>query len=228
VKFKSPLITKGSGSVAGLTFSRNKSGNYIRERSLPTNPNTPYQQAVRGFFSALAVLWQDTLTPVMRASWSLYADNVPVTDRIGDSINLTGLNMYIRSNVPRLQAGEPRVDAGPVIFNLGSFTNPTIEIDKPNAEVDVTFDDTDEWANEDDAAMLVYGSTAKDPTINYFKNPYRILGAIQGDAIAAPATPAALFVNGAIETGQRMFFRFVVSRADGRLSPDFRLPADAG
>ena len=227
MKFKSIIITQASGSVAGITFSRNRSGAYVRQRAMPTNPNSPQQQAVRAALSQLSILWQDTLTPAERTAWQTYADNVPVTDRIGESIFLTGLNHYIRSNVGRLQAVQPRVDAAPVIFNLGDFTAPGFELDQASAEVDVTFTDTDEWANEDDAAMFIFGSVAKDPTINFFKGPYRLLGSIEGDSITPPTAPAAITVNGAIAVGQRMFFRAIVSRADGRLSSDFLGQADA-
>ena len=108
--FKSALITQASGSIGGMTASRNKGGAYFRARALPTNPNTPEQQAVRGYLGTLANLWTNVLTPANRVLWDFYAFNVPVINAVGDSIQLTGQQMYIRANVPRLQAGLPRVD----------------------------------------------------------------------------------------------------------------------
>lgn len=225
--FTSPVIAEASGSIAGITMSRNKGGNYMRARSIPTNPNTSLQQAVRAAMSQLTVLWQDTLTVAQRAAWATYAENVPLLNPLGQARNVTALNMYVRSNISRIQAGEPRVDDGPTTFNLGEYTSPSFAIDTASDEVDVTFTDTDTWANEDDAAMLVYGSTPKDPTIEYFKGPYQLLGVIQGDSTTAPTSPAAIALPQAIVAGQRAFFRAIVSRADGRLSSDFRGSADA-
>ena len=225
--FDSPIISRGSGSLAGLTLSRNRGGNYMRARSMPTNPNTVLQQAVRAALAQLSVLWQDTLTLAQRLAWATYADNVPVTNRLGASIFLTGQNWYIACNTPRLQATLPRVDDAPIIFNRGEFTAPTFAIDTVSDEVDVSFTDTDEWANEDDAAMLVYASIPNDPTINFFKGPYQFRANIEGDAITAPTSPAAIGLSQPISAGQRNFFRVIVSRADGRLSPDFRGSADA-
>lgn len=225
--FKSAIITQGSGSIGGMTFSHNRGGPYIRARATPTNPNTVYQQAVRAAMSQLSVLWQTILTAPQRTAWAAYAENVPVKNALGDNIFLTALNHYIRSNVPRIQTALPRVDDAPVIFNLGPYTQPSFAIDAASDEVDVSFTDTDEWANEDDAAMIVYGSIPKDETINYFKGPYRFLDNIDGDGVTAPTSPAAIALTQAIVAGQRNFFRIVVSRADGRLSADFRGQGDA-
>lgn len=224
---KSAVIASGSGSLAGMTISRNKGGMYLRARAIPTNPATVLQTAVRAAMASLAVLWQDTLTAGQRTAWGTYAENVPLINPLGDPINVTGLNMYIRSNVGRLQAGLARVDDGPTTFNLGEYTAPSFAIDTASDEVDVTFTDTDDWANEDDASMLVYGSAPKDPTINFFKGPYTLLGTIDGDAITAPTSPAAIALAQAIVAGQRNFFRIIVSRADGRLSTSFRGLGDA-
>jgi len=224
---KSPVIAAGSGSIAGLTASHNKGGLYLRARTIPTNPGTTLQTAVRAAMASLSVLWQDTLTALQRLAWETYAENVPLINKLGDPINVTGLNMYIRSNVGRLQAGLPRVDDGPSTFNLGEYTAPSFSIDTASDEVDVTFDNTDAWANEDDSALLVYGSSPKDPTINFFKGPYTLLDTIDGDSVTAPTSPAAIPLAQAIVAGQRNFFRIVVSRADGRLSADFRGEGDA-
>lgn len=225
--FKSPIISQGSGSIAGLTLSRNRGGMYFRGRAIPVNPATALQVAVRNILAQLSILWQDTLTAAQRIAWETYADNVPLKNRLGENIFVTGLNMYIRSNVPRLQAASTRIDAAPAIFNLGAFTDPTFVIDTANDEVDVSFDNTDEWANEDDSHLLVFGSAPKDPTINYFRGPYRLLGSIDGDSVTAPTSPAALALGHVATAGQRFFFRVVASRADGRLSYGFRGTADA-
>lgn len=228
VLIKSALFEKASGSMGGITASRNKGGQYFRGRATPVNPNSPRQQAVRSFMSQLSVLWQDVLTAAQRAGWAAYAENVPVINRIGDQIFLTGLNHYIRSNVPRMQLDPGiRIDDAPIIFNLGDYTQPGFAVDTANDELDVSFQDTDEWANETGSHMLVYAAIPNDPTINFFKGPYQIKGNIPGDDGAAPASPAAIDLGHVIAAGQRQFARIRVSRVDGRLSTSFRGFGDA-
>jgi len=146
---------------------------------------------------------------------------------LGDSVHVTGLNMYVRTNAAYLQAGFTRIDDAPTIFDKGSFTQPTFAIDTVSDEVDVSFDNTDDWANEDDATLLVYASIPKAPTVNFFKGPYNLIGSVDGDSVTPPTSPAAIALTQAVTAGQRLFFKVVVIRADGRRSDVFRGQADA-
>lgn len=222
VKFKSQIITQASGSIGGTTYSRNKGGMYQRARAIPTNPNSPQQAAVRSIMGNLAIIWGSVLTVAQRAVWTIYAEQVPLIDRLGSAMNVTGLNMFIRSNTPRVQAGLDYVAGGPTEFNLGSFTNPSFTATEATDVIPTTFDNTDDWANEDDAAALVYVSRPQNPSIAFFKGPYRLAGIIAGDATTPPTSPASITSPFAFNAGHRMFVRFQVSRADGRLSLPFR------
>ncbi len=221
------LATALSGSLGGITAAHNKGGQYFRARVVPTNPATVFQEAIRGFVTNLTNLWLNTLTAAQRTSWDVYAANVTLIGPLGDPINVSGMNMYVRSNVPRLQKGDPRVDDGPLIFDLSSYTNPSFALDEPADEVDVSFTDTDDWANEDDASLLVYASRPQALSINFFKGPYRFAGAVEGDGITPPTSPAAITLPFPVGVSQRIFLRVNVTRADGRLSSPFRGQADA-
>lgn len=212
-----------SGSTGGIVFSRNRGGPYTRRRAIPVNPGTPQQSAVRSFMSQLTSLWGNTLTAAQRAAWDTYALNVPLPNALGEPRNVGGLGMYIRSNVPRLQAAQTRIDDGPTVQNLGDYTAPTVDSVTSVGEVIVlSFDALDDWANEDDAAMLVYTSRAKSPTINFFKGPYRFAGLIAGDAVTPPVSPFPIVGQFPVAVGLQTFIRVTVSRADGRLSAEFR------
>lgn len=220
---KSGLMTQASGSLGGLTASHNKGGLYLRARTVPTNPNTTFQQEIRGFMSTLTSLWGNTLTALQREAWATYAAAMEIVNPLGDDRTLTGLNHYVRSNVPRLQAGLPRVDDGPTTFNLGDFTQPTaIAGDATLNNIDFAFTTTDDWAGEDDAAMLVRGSREQPPTINFFKGPYRYADKVDGDGVTPPTSPAALGSAFNLTAGNLVFVTFAVTRADGRLSAPFR------
>jgi hypothetical protein len=222
MRFKSGVLAQASGSVGGYTYSHNAGGQYIRQRSIPTDPNTSRQQAVRAIIGTLVNLWVNTLTSVQRAAWDVYAANVALLDVFGDPKYRSGINHYCRSNTPILQASLARVDDGPTVYNTGDFTSPSIGIDAASDEIDVTFDNTDDWANEDGAAMLVYCSRPQNPSVNFFKGPYQYAGKIEGDAVTPPTSPAAIGLPFAAAAGQKVFARLIVVRADGRLSLPFR------
>jgi len=217
--FESGIITRGSGSLGGLTLSHNRAGMYLRSRVTPVNPGTGQQVAVRNAFSGLSTAWQQTLTKPQRDAWTTYAINVPVTGKLGNPLTLTGQQMYIRCNTPRIQAGLPRVDDGPIVFAHDSLAAVTVAAFDAADMVTLTFDDTDLWLNEDDAALLLYVSRQQASSINFFKGPYRYAGKLDGDSVAPPATPGSIANTYEQDAGNAIFARLFTSRADGRLSP---------
>lgn len=228
MKFLPLLGDKLSGSIGGITASHNRGGAYFRQRVTPVNTNTVKQQAVRGAMAQLSNFWGSVLTPSQRDAWNVYAFNVPLVDPIGEPRNVGGLGMYNRGNVARLQAALPRVDSGPIVFNLGEFTQPTgLAITTIGQTFDFDITNTDEWANEDDAALQVYVSRPTSVTRNFFKGPYRFAGQVLGDSITPPLASQTVPLPFFISPGQRVHVRFAATRADGRRSGDFRAFADS-
>jgi hypothetical protein len=224
MKFKSPLLSQASGSLAGNTFSRNKGGMYVRARATPTNPNSAFQQAVRSLMAQLSTVWSSVLTQVQRDAWDLYAANTPLVDTLGESRPVTGLNMFTRYNVPALQSGliaTPKL-AAPAIFNLGDYTAPAVDdINTTDQEIDISFNNADDWAKAAGNAMLIYVSRPMNPSINFFKGPYRYAGKIVG-ATSAPTSPASIALPFVVAAGQKLFIKASVARSDGRMSSPFR------
>lgn len=219
MKFKSPVFSQASGSIAGITYSHNRGGMYVRARSTPTNPNTPQQQTLRSIMTQLSTRWTGGLTIAQRTGWETYAANVPLIDRLGEPRTVTGMNMYNRSNVPRLQAALARIDDAPTVFDLGSFTAPSVQaIDTVAGTADIAFATGDEWVNEDGAALLLYASRPQSQAINFYKGPFRFAAAVLGNSTTPPTSPATINLPFPVTTGQRVFFRGNVTRADGRLS----------
>lgn len=222
MKFKSAIVTQASGSVGGTTFARNRGGMYMRARAVPTNPNSPQQQAVRGALSQNVSTWGDVLTDAQRDGWDTYALNTPKIDSLGEPVNMGGLGAYNRCNVLRVVAGLARVDTPPTFFNFGAFTDPVVGVvDASASTLSLAFANTDDWANEDGSSMCVFISRGQNASRNYFKGPYRYAGRINGNATTAPTSPATITVPFALTAGQRVFVRVVVTRADGRVSSDF-------
>lgn len=225
MKIISPLVSSMSGSVAGLTGSRNRGGLYFRARAVPTNPQSAFQTAVRNAVTTIVGRWNSVLTQAQRDAWDVYALNVTVTDTLGQSRNLSGQQHFVRSNVPRIQTGFAVVDDAPTVFDLGDYTLPSIGAGALGQEIELTFDNSDAWANEDDAAMLLYASREQNPGIGFFKGPYRFADSVDGDATTPPTSPATITPPFPITADNRIFAQVRVIRADGRLSGLSRMTA---
>lgn len=211
------LVGPVSGKLGGLVASHNNGGQYLRQKVTPTNPNSPAQQEVRTLFAELAARWRDNLNQTERDAWEVYAFNSPIQNRIGDTIKISGLAMYIRSNVPRLQAGMSRIDTAPIIFGLAAQPATAAVIGNP-PDIDISWTAASEpWDNEVGAALLVYVSRPVNPSIAFFKGPFRFAGTILG-ALVAPTSPQTITPPFTLDGGTRFYVKLNVTRADGRLS----------
>lgn len=221
MKYKGTLTAAASGSIAGLTFSHNRGGQYIRARTIPTNPSSPFQQAVRDAAGVLTTRWGEQLTPTQRESWDNYALQVQIPDPLGEPRNIGGIAMYTRSNVSRIQAGLAIQDDAPVILNLGTFTKPTVSAFTPGDQtLEVAFNEGDSWVQEDGSALLLYGSRALSPAVNFFKGPFRLAAAILGSSSSPPTSPVVITNPFPFQAGSKTFLKSRVTRADGRLSSE--------
>jgi len=221
MKFTSQVIAAASGSVGGMTYSRNRYGVYIRTRALPVNPQSANQVVIRNFFSSVAAAWL-TITQAQRNGWTTYAANVPRTDPLGQSVFLTGLNWYISTNVLRLQANLTRLDTAPVIFSMASLTQP-VATPGPTT-TSVAFTNSDLWATQVGGFLSVFLSAPQSPSHAFFKGPYRFAGKILG-AATPPTSPQLVTNPYVLVSGQRVFMRFIAVNADGRRSPSLNASA---
>lgn len=211
--FKSQLVTQASGSIGGATFTRTRSGMVLRGRAMPVNPASQYQQAVRSAQSGISTNWQAQLTDLQRESWENYASQVSRKNKLGDTIYLTGQQMFVRCNVPRVQAGLAPVLDGPTTFNLG---DPTMNLNAV-VELDVTNTILVDWTGSaEDADVLIYVSRPMATTRNFFKGPFRYNNAFS--LSAGEATLNTDRLPQPIAEGNKVVIRTRVSYADGRLS----------
>lgn len=211
------LGSQGSGSIGGTTFSHNRFGAYIRARSVPVNPATDRQTAVRNAIRSLTIAWQVTLTQDQRDAWDVYAANIDWVNKLGDSVNLTGLNHYVRSNTPLVQNGIARVDAAPVTFNLA-----TAELDlsatasETTQDLTIDGDDGADWIGEAGAWQFYSMGLPQNGAIKFFNGPFRQITAVPG--AGPPPFPVVIATAFPIAENQRIWLRSRIARADGRLS----------
>lgn len=84
------------GSIAGNTYSRNKAGAYVRNRTKPVNPNTVSQSFNRVRFGAQSSTWT-ILSPTEQASWNALASGATRLNRLGQPYTPSGRQLYMES-----------------------------------------------------------------------------------------------------------------------------------
>lgn len=216
---KGLLASVMSGKLGGIVASHNSGGQYFRALAIPVNPATAAQTAVRNAFLSSGAAWVNDLSDQERDDWNAYATALGSTNPLGDPIDPGGKGLYQGFSTPRLRNSLVMPTAAPVVIARPGFTTPTLTgFDLPNQEADIGFDNTDAWANETGGAMLVYISPPRATSINFFKGPYRLAGTILGDPVTAPTSPAPIPLPFTIAATQRVFFRFRITLADGRLA----------
>ena len=210
------------GSIGGTVFSKNASGNYIRSRITPVNPNTARQNAIRVAVQSLAPQWSGVLSPAERAGWAVYAANIVRTNKLGGVINLSGYNHFIRGNSIRVQNGDPVVTAFPTDLTLPPG-DPlfAVEVDATNQQLSVTFDPALAWSITDDGFMYIYMSLPKAAGVNFIGGPFRLAGAIDGDTASPPTSPQIIPAPFTVAEGQQIACRARISEPDSRLSDYF-------
>ena len=102
------------GTVAGVTFSRNKGSLYARHWSRSSNPRTPKQAASRGQPGRMAMLWQQ-LSGAQRDDWNALADSDPEPrfNAFGDPIDLSGFGYFTSLNQRRARLGQTMLHDAP-------------------------------------------------------------------------------------------------------------------
>lgn len=208
-----------SGSTGGAVFSHNRFGAYIRARSVPVNPATDRQTAVRTALRNLAIYWHTVLTQAQRDAWDLYASNVAWLNAFGDECRLLGINHYIRSNSAIAQGGGDRVDDAPTIFDLAAAEwDLGASASEATQDISVSFDPNGAWMDETGGYQFCFAGSPQNPSIKFFNGPFRYLGVIAGDPVTPPTSPAALASPWPFVADQRIWVKTRVCRADGRLS----------
>lgn len=114
-------VMDARGKVGGGMYSKNRSGAYIKRKVTPTNPNTGPQTVVRTHFTDLTKAWGGTLTPANRTNWNNFAALWPRTDVFGNSVKISGQNMYISLNQRALQIGSAIIADPPADLTVASI-----------------------------------------------------------------------------------------------------------
>lgn len=220
-----------SGSLGGMTASRNRGGQYLRQRTVPTNPNSTRQAAVRASMAAAVTAWTTVLTEAQRLAWATYAANTPRTDSLGQEIVLTGQQAYVGSTVARSVGGLSGVSAAPTVFNRGQ---PVVGFEGGDNNLPnyISSDSGSGWiiaflgnAADSGGNVFWYIGDPVGPGVNFYRGPYQYAAKVNFDAtdteVELDVTASLLNQAVVLEDGERRPVKLVTIFNDGRHSNPF-------
>jgi hypothetical protein len=188
-----------SGSQAGTTASRNRFGQYYRNRRAPVQPRTAAQLAVRDYLTTNTKAW-GTLTNAQRAAWAAYASAHPTVDSLGSSITLTGAQMFVGVNALALAAGQATQTAPP--SGAAVATPSFVFAFSGAANFDLVITD------ENPGTVIVYSSPPVSSGVN-FNGDFRIVSITDapgpGDDLCTASQLTAKW--GTLVAGQKFIFK---------------------
>ena len=199
-----------SGSVGGVTASHNRYGQYLRNRTVPVNPNSERQQAVRQCFSECSIAWK-SLTNAQRNAWNAYAAETPVLNKLGESVTLSGQAMFVRTNTWLSAAGFATETTAPPSPGLASLlANPEASVVTPTV---VALEITGTVTN-----VAVQMGPPLSAGVTFFRSPYSFVAAEAVAAGGIEVTIPSSFPYGAPVVGQRRPVRITGQDDATRLS----------
>jgi len=133
------VVSEIRGKIASSVFSRNRGGAIIRNRIKPINRRSVAQSTRRQVLGNLAASWRG-LTEAQRDSWNSATGSFPLQNRLGQTISLSGEQLYVRMNANLVLIGESQIVTAPSPFSFAIFTlGVTAEDDTVAASFSVTF-----------------------------------------------------------------------------------------
>ena len=203
-KFSS-ILGQVSGSQAGITFSRNKWGQYIRRRAIPVNPNTPDQTAARNLLVALATRWK-TLSASQQLGWSTLGDQITREDSLGQPYTLSGIQAYIMVNATRDALGLAVIDDAPPMETVWDPGTVTVAADSVAQTVTITFTGTSGLTDR----LNVFATDGRSAGVNFFSSGlFRLISSTTNPTSPLDISAAYLAKFGALIAGEKVAVRLV-------------------
>lgn len=169
----SALVSDARGKLNGSVASKNRYGQYLRNKITPVNPQTNHQMAVRGQFAALSSQWS-TLTQQQRDSWRTAGEDSPETNIFGDTVVLQPNVFFIKRNMLLTTAGLPVIKTAVKTTEI-EYQNVALEtLTTSSMIIDLEHARFNEGADK----MVVYATRPMSAGREFLKNDYRVIGVL--------------------------------------------------
>lgn len=160
------LVAEARGSIGGIVASRNRYGAYLRNRTKPVDPGSTAQNDMRTRMASSVTQWR-ALGESERSAFNAKALTSPFTNRLGESFNPSGMNLFMQSATLLQMAGLSPITVPPVNVSIDDGHAFTSYTEVPGLVINST---ASEWPNS--AVMLAWRAINLSPSIYYFKGPY--------------------------------------------------------
>jgi hypothetical protein len=207
----SALLTDISGKSGGTVFSKNKGGAYLKNRVVPSNPQTAKQIAVRSRISSLSQAWK-SLTSEQQSAWQAATPSFQYVNNLGQlrSHTAQALFMALNSSIRAANPSASLLTSPPAPAAITNVVPSSVTVSAASgivSSVDIAFAPTVPAGH----AVIVQATRGLSPGITRpsqsFFRQIKVLA-------AAAASPQEL-VNewgtefGSGEVGQKVFVKFV-------------------
>ena len=209
------IVTRGSGKLGGHVFSTNRGGAYIRTNQTPSNPQTPFQQSGRAIFTELTQGWSG-LTQDQRNTWSNATSSFPVTDRFGDSRELSGKGLYISLNKERKLINLPFLENAPSPAPISVPDSIIFLFETSSSDLGL---DVDTLPADTNVVLSSTGEVSQGTS--FVKNKLRVFQVYNTSTLptASALFAAYAFRFGTPQVGSKIFISAYTINASGQRSP---------
>jgi len=181
-------IADARGKLNGHVFSKNRYGNYVRNKVTPVNPSTAFQTAVRNRLAGISVLWS-ALTAAQHAAWNSAVGSYGKTNIFGDVVNPSGKTLHQKLNNELLITGTAAISTPPVPVGVDAFTSVSVAIAAGAATAVLTYAP----AIAADHKVKLFATPGVSAGVSFVKSEYRLIDVI-ATADASPLDIKAAYI----------------------------------
>ena len=218
VKF-SALVSEMRNKLNGSVFSKNRAGNFLRNKVTPVNPQSMAQQAVRAVFGAVSSAWRG-LTEVQVNAWNALAGQVPYTDIFGDTKYLSGLQLHQKYNTNLQSVGNAMISNAPELIVVPSSAITAFSVEIDTGAIVSSIDVAGSPNVPAGFTAVIFATPPMGVGISYAKSQLRKIGIVSSSSVLSTEFNS-LYANkyGVPAVGSKVFVRIhLVSNTTGQNS----------
>jgi hypothetical protein len=219
MKFLSPLISEARKSQGAQTWSKNRAGNYTKAKPIPAQPRTDKQQARRAEFTAGSQAWRG-LTDTQRAAWQALANQIVLTDSLGQTSVPSGHQLWMRCYLNLATASATINPAAPLTPpSIPSTTGVTIDATAAGTGSDLGKINVASLDENADFGWCIRATAAYSAGKTFVsQSRYRVLSAGEpGDSIPSNTDLGTAYATifGPLTAGSKMSFQVLYVDVSG-------------
>lgn len=165
-----PIVSDARKKIAGVVATKGHAGSFMRKKVSPIQPRTQSQRNVRADFTANSKAWS-ALTQTQIAGWNALAKATPKKDRFGNSVTLTGLQLYQSLSRNLSTIGVAPVSTPPANLNASTPGNLAVVADHSGPTMTVT---PTNYPGATESAVI-YAAAQMSPGKTFVGKTYRVV-----------------------------------------------------